>query len=81
MEVQLEAFQKLFVKEEETNRICEEKSKQLEEFIRNNKKLKVRWKETVDEFTGKLQNEIRDLERIKTDLETENLDLKRRLFS
>lgn len=79
MELRTEALEKLMNKEEESNRICEERAKELQEFLVHNRKLKEKWRETVAEITSELQTEIENLKTKNNKLEIENSRLKRNL--
>lgn len=79
MELRTEALEKLMSKEEESNRICEERAKELQEFLVHNRKLKEKWRETVAEITSELQKEIENLKLKNNKLEFENRRLKKNL--
>lgn len=76
MELRTEALEKLMSKEEESNRLCEERAKELQEFLIHNRKLKEKWRDTVAEITSELQVEIEQLKNKNQKLEHENLRLR-----
>ncbi|XP_059611749.1 restin homolog [Phlebotomus argentipes] len=79
MEVKLEAFQKLLNTGQKTTMICEERTKELENFLDHQRKLKEQWKNVVNEVTVKLQMEISNLQRENASLAAENSKLRQKM--
>lgn len=80
MELKIEALESLMNKEEESNRICEERAKELQEFLTFNRKLKEKWRRTVDELTHELQGEIETLRKDNQRLKSENIKLSNKIL-
>uniref|UniRef100_A0A1B0GPA3 Uncharacterized protein n=1 Tax=Phlebotomus papatasi TaxID=29031 RepID=A0A1B0GPA3_PHLPP len=79
MEVKLEAFQRLLNTGQKTTTLCEERTKELENFLDHQRKLKEQWKNVVNEVTTKLQLEISNLQKENASLASENLKLRQKL--
>lgn len=71
LEMKIETLQKGIRQEQDHSRICEEKAKELQELVENNKKVKVQWKQMTLDVTSKLQNKIKDLQAKNRKLEAD----------
>ncbi|XP_055906761.1 CAP-Gly domain-containing linker protein 1 [Eupeodes corollae] len=71
MELKLEATENLMKADKTSDRFCEEREQQLRQYIENNKQLKERWKNTIEDVTTKFSNEIQRLQKENSNLKAE----------